>query len=296
VDETPCKQRVSLSAKAFRGDRSQTAKAGRDEAVSLEAVSSTGYAYDQGWKDERARLAGIEALWDPGTRAVLGANGAVAGASVLEAGAGGGSVVEWLAEQVGPTGRVVAVDIDVRFVEPLTSATVEVMKADLVTDELPEAAFDLVHSRMVLEHLAERDKVLDRLVRALKPGGTLVIEDYDWTPFGFDSADDADTRAVEGILGLMSAMGYDREYGRKLVGALAARGLEAVHGEGRSLVIDQEHPGFAFFRLSFEQIIPVAVESGLVTAEDAAVVGARFGDGRRLFTPMLVAAIGRAPA
>ena len=258
-------------------------------------MAPTGYAYDQGWKDERARLAGIEALWDPGTRALLAAHGAVPGASVLEAGAGGGSVVEWLASQVAPDGRVLAVDIDVRFVEPLRSTTVEVRQADLVADELPEAAFDLVHSRMVLEHLAERDAVLDKLVRSLRPGGTLVVEDYDWTAFGFESADDSDDRVIEGILGLMSSMGYDREYGRKLVGALASRGLEPVHGEGRSLVIDQEHPGFSFFRLSFEQIVPVAVEAGLVTAEDAAVVGERFGDGRRVLTPSLVAAIGRAP-
>ena len=256
---------------------------------------SSGYAYDQGWKDERARLAGIEALWDPGTQALLRAHGAVPGASVLEAGAGGGSVVQWLAEQVGPTGRVLAVDIDVRFVESLRSSTVEVLQADLVNDELPESAFDLVHSRMVLEHLAERDAVLERLVRSLRPGGTLVVEDYDWTPFGFDSADDIDDRIIEGILALMSAMGYDREYGRRLVGELAARGLEPVHGEGRTLVIDQDHPGFAFFRLSFEQIIPVAIEAGLVTVEDAAVGAQRFQEGRRIMTPMQVAAIGRKP-
>jgi ubiquinone/menaquinone biosynthesis C-methylase UbiE len=254
-----------------------------------------GYAYDQGWKDERARLAGIEALWDPGTTALLAAHGAVAGASVLEAGAGGGSVVEWLAEQVGPTGHVLAVDIDVRFVQPLRSETVEVLQADLVDDELPEAAFDVVHCRMVLEHLAERSRVLDRLVRALRPGGTLVVEDYDWTSFGFDSADESDDRVIDGILALMSATGYDREYGRRLVGALAVRGLDPVHGEGRSLVIDQTHPGFAFFRLSFEQIIPVAIDAGLVTVADAGVVGGRLGDGRRIMTPTLVAAIGRAP-
>jgi len=66
-------------------------------------------------------------------------------------------------------------------------------------------------------------------------------------------------------------------------------------GEGRSLVIDETHPGFAFFRLSFAQLAPSAVEAGYLTAEDAAAVGERLKAGGRIITPTLVAAIGQAP-
>src|SRR6185437_8713586 len=101
------------------------------------------------------RLAGIEALWDAGTQAIL-SRFVAPGARVLEAGAGGGSVVSWLASQVGDSGHVLAVDIDTRFVEPLASDVVEVRKADLVTGDLPVGEYDVVHSRMVLEHITER--------------------------------------------------------------------------------------------------------------------------------------------
>ena len=256
---------------------------------------ASGYLYDQGWHDERARLAGIEALWDAGTQALLAA-AAAPGARVLEAGAGGGSITAWLAEQVKPHGKVLALDLDVRFVEPLASDVVEVRQGDLVADDLPEEAFDLVHARLLLEHLPQRDAVLDKLVASLRPGGTLVVEDYDWTAFGFEDADEAEERSVDGILQLMTIAGFDRAYGRRVVSALAARGLEDVEGEGRSLVIDGSHPGFAFFDLSFQQAAPLAVDAGLMTAEDAAVVGTRLSEGgRRLMTPTLVAAIGRAP-
>jgi SAM-dependent methyltransferase len=259
-------------------------------------MTGSGYAFDQGWHDERARLAGIEALWDPGTQALLADCGAAAGARVLEAGAGGGSVVTWLAQRVGDAGHVLAVDRDVRFVESLGSATVEIRQGDLVAGDLPEAEFDVVHARLVLEHIPERDRVLDHLVRALRPGGALVVEDYDWTAFGFDSADGVEQRATDGILELMAAAGFDRAYGRTSVGALADRGLDAVHGVGRSMVIDDTHPGFAFFRLSFDQLAPAAIEAGLMTVDDASVVGDRLRDGGpRIITPTLVAAIGRAP-
>jgi ubiquinone/menaquinone biosynthesis C-methylase UbiE len=254
------------------------------------------YVYDQGWADERARLAGIEALWDRGTQALLARRGARPGAAVLEGGAGGGSIVQWLADQVGPQGRVMATDLDTRFVSELASEVVEVRQADVVTDELPEGEFDVVHTRLLLEHLAERERALDRLVAALRPGGTLVVEDYDWTAFGFESGADLEQRAAESIMTLMSRSGFDPGYGRRIVGSLAARGLGELRGEGRSLVIDEKHPGFAFFRLSFEQLAPMAVQAGLLDEAAAQKVRAGFRTGRyRVITPVLVAATARRP-
>jgi hypothetical protein len=171
---------------------------------------------------------------------------------------------------------------------------VEVRQANLVSDDFPIGEYDVVHSRMVLEHLSERDHVLRRLAAALRPGGTLVLEDYDWTGYGFEAADEAPARATASILALMAAAGFDSAYGRRLVAALVDAGLEDVVGEGRSLVIDGRHPGFSFFALSFQQLAPAAIEAGLLTQDDAQVVGARLQEGKeRIITPALVAASGR---
>lgn len=258
---------------------------------------TSSYVYDQGWADERARLAGIEALWDAGTRDLLIRHGARPGAKALEVGAGGGSIVEWLAGQVGPTGKVLATDLDTRFVDPLASDVVEVRRADVVEDDLPEGVFDVVHTRLLLEHLAGRDRALDRLVRALKPGGWLVVEDYDWLSFGFEPDGEREGRVTNAILALMAQAGFDQKYGRRVVTDLAARNLEAVSGEGRSLVIDQEHPGYPFFALSFEQLAPATVQAGLLTDADVTAMRASLQVGTyRVFTPTLVAAIGRKPS
>jgi SAM-dependent methyltransferase len=259
-------------------------------------VTGSSYVYDQGWSDERARLAGIEALWDGGSRDLLARHGARPGAAALEVGAGGGSIVEWLASQVGSSGRVLATDLDTRFVDALSSDVVEVLRADVVTDDLPEAEFDVVHTRLLLEHLSGRDAALDRLVRALRPGGSLVVEDYDWTAFGWESGGDLEQRTTDAIIGLMTQAGFDATYGRRVTGALAARGLVGVHAEGRSLVIDADHPGYAFFRLSFEQLAPATVQAGLLSQTDVDAVRERFESGdTRIITPTLVAAVGRKP-
>ncbi len=55
------------------------------------------YVLDQGFALERARLSGMEALWDAGSRALLEELGIGTGWKCLEVGAGGGSLVEWMA-------------------------------------------------------------------------------------------------------------------------------------------------------------------------------------------------------
>jgi SAM-dependent methyltransferase len=251
---------------------------------------SGGYIYDQGFLQERARLAGIESLWDPGSQRLLDGLGIGAGWRCLEVGAGGGSLVDWMA---GRGATVLAIDIDTRFVEPLASDAVEIRRVDIRTDELPEREFNLVHARLVLEHLTERRQILDRLVAALRPGGWMVIEDYDWTGLGFEDDDPRFDRVAEAIITFMQQAGFEPRYGRRVVADMAAAGLTDVRGEGRTLIIDSHSPGFDFFRLSFESLRDAVVDSGLLSREDADAAAARFAEDRRVQTPLMMAGIGR---
>jgi len=248
------------------------------------------YVYDQGFSQERARLAGIESLWDPGSRLLLDGLGIGAGWRCLEVGAGGGSLVDWMA---GRGATVLAIDIDTRFVEPLAGDAIEVRRVDIRTDELPEREFDLVHARLLLEHLTERRVILDRLAAALRPGGWLVIEDYDWTGFGFEDADPRLEQVAEALITFMQRAGFEPRYGRRVVAEMAAAGLNDVRGEGRALIIDSRSPGFDFFRLSFDSLRDAVVDAGLLSRADADVAAARFAEDRRVQTPLMVAGIGR---
>jgi SAM-dependent methyltransferase len=248
------------------------------------------YVYDQGFADERARISGMEALWDPGTRALLDELGIGNGWKCLEVGAGGGSMVEWMA---GRGAHVTAIDIDTRFIESLASDAIEVRRVDLRTDELPQAEFDLVHARLVLEHLNDRRQILDGLAATLRAGGWIVIEDYDWSCFGFEGDDPEVARVAEAILGFMQQAGFERDYGRRVVAEIADAGFVDVRGEGRVRIIDSTSPGFDFFRLSFESLRGAVVEAGMLSAEEAEAASARFGEEMRVWTPLMMAGIGR---
>jgi SAM-dependent methyltransferase len=248
------------------------------------------YTFDQGFIHERQRLSAMESLWDPGSEALLAELGVGAGWRCLEVGAGGGSLVQWLADRGA---HVTAVDIDTRFIDEFASDAIEVRRLDVRTDEMPQAQFDLVHARLVLEHLPERRQILERLAGTLRPGGWILIEDQDWSCFGSDDEDRGFDAVGEAINSFMESAGYERDYGRKIVGDLIDVGFTDVRGEGRARVVSSSDPGFDFFRLSFESLRATLIDAGKLTREDADAAPSRFGEGMRVFTPLMVAGIGR---
>lgn len=139
------------------------------------------YMLDNAWRAARDRLESLEAGCDPFTAEHLDEVGVAPGWSCLEVGAGGGSVARILCDRVGPEGRVLAVDLEPTLLAGLEAPNLEVRRLDVVVDELPERAFDLVHARAVLMHIPQRDEVIPRLVAALRPGGVLLLEEVDLT-------------------------------------------------------------------------------------------------------------------
>ncbi|MGH8990621.1 MAG: class I SAM-dependent methyltransferase, partial [Acidimicrobiia bacterium] len=129
------------------------------------------YLFEHSWDEERRRLALLEQVFDPGTEEHLGRIPLPLGAQCLEVGAGAGSIARWLCDRVGPDGRVVATDLDTGFLEQLTEKNLEVRRHDIVSDGLEEEAFDLIHSRLVLDHLPALQAVVKRMAAALRPGG-----------------------------------------------------------------------------------------------------------------------------
>jgi 2-polyprenyl-3-methyl-5-hydroxy-6-metoxy-1,4-benzoquinol methylase len=100
------------------------------------------------------------------------------GAACLEVGAGGGSIARYLADQVGPDGTVIALDLKPQHITPHPRLTV--LQHDLTSDDpLPAGPWDLIHARLVLSHLPQRAEILGRLAERLAPGGVLLTEDWE---------------------------------------------------------------------------------------------------------------------
>ena len=262
------------------------------------------YVFDNADEQPTAqRFASLEALYDPHTIRTLEATGFDAGWHCLEIGGGGGSIATWLADRVGPTGRVLVTDIDPRFLGAIAGSdrpNVEVRRHDIAIDPLPEQAFDLIHARLVLLHIPTAPVVLNRLVAALRPGGWLVVEDFDPTFIdrAFPVADPASAAVVHAAFKAIGTMVESRGAGagwaRGLYGRFIAAGLEDVGAEGS---LDFRAGGSVGARLdaaNLSQIREVAIDGGLLAAEDVDMALALLEDSRCAFaSPMMFTAWGR---
>src|SRR6267154_1684991 len=128
---------------------------------------------------EQDRLRMLSRVADGRTHRALTDVGIAPGWHCCDIGSGAGLIAAWMADQVGPSGRVVSLDVDTRFQAP-SAGVIEVRTVDVTRDSIGDNEFDVVHARAVLQHLAQREAVLDSMIRAANPGGWVVVSDVDW--------------------------------------------------------------------------------------------------------------------
>lgn len=220
-----------------------------------EADYTPAYTLDNAWVAARERLEALEAACDPITEAHLDTVGVAPGSYCLEVGAGGGSVARMLCDRVGPDGRVLAVDLEPTLLADLSVPNLEVRRLDVVVDELPEAAFDLIHARAVLMHIPEREEVLAKLVRALRPGGVLLDEEMDLTRVL--ERDDPFRRWMEAMYRPIFDAGspLDIFWASTLPDRLAPAGLVDVQSVRDPLTFTGGSALATFFRITWQQFL-----------------------------------------
>ena len=257
----------------------------------------TGYVFDTAFPDETERLALGEELWDPGTIERLTATGVGAGWRCLEAGAGRGSIARWLAERVGPDGRVVAVDLRTDRLGWLAGHGVTVRECDVASGELPEGAFDLVHARLVLQHVTDRPAAVGRLARALRPGGFLVLEDTDTAPlFSHPTRPDFLGDVRRAAYEVMCASGYHPRCGLLDEELARAVGLAGVRSEGRCVVVRGGSGAARWYALWISHLRPgILARTDLIGRQIDAALAELADPGNVWLSQVMVTVTGRRP-
>jgi SAM-dependent methyltransferase len=214
---------------------------------------------------ERERLRALTTARDPQTIRVLSEIEVAPGWRCLEVGAGSGSIARWLVDRVSPDGHVLSVDIDLRFHCDAVPG-MEVRELDIVRDETPPGPFDLVHARALLQHLEQRESVLDRLVDALSPGGWIVIEDSYWQAFEEQPLPEPLDRVAEVMhRGLRAREGWDPNVGSRLLRMFAERGLADIDVFGEVRTMRGGHESGSWWYLGIEHAADRLVAHGAVT-------------------------------
>ena len=190
---------------------------------------------------DQERLNDLELTWDSTTIRHLEMLGVSTGWKCLDVGAGFGSITGWLSDRVDSQGKVVTTEIRTELHRE-TNDNVEIRQHNILTDELENDYYDLVHCRTLLQHLGEPEKALSNMAKAVKPGGWLLIEEFDnLTLPSFDSNDpDADFyyRFLNKAGQIQIRLRYfDVEFGRKVRRLIDELGFQDVGSEGTTKVV-----------------------------------------------------------
>jgi len=163
-----------------------TAVAAHAQEVDLSTINA-------GYKDPNLQVeVWVDRLESEGREAfdfreqIAAAIGLKPGQAVADIGAGTGLYTPLLAAYVGAQGRVYAVDIVPKFIELITTRAAErgltQVTAVLGTDvsaNLPPASVDAVLICDAYHHFEDYDSMMASIHSALKPGGRLVVVDFE---------------------------------------------------------------------------------------------------------------------
>jgi SAM-dependent methyltransferase len=224
------------------------------------------------------------------------------GHQVLDVGCGAGMDTVPLAQIVGPTGRVVGIDLDEAMLASADERAREAGVDGWVEHRLVDAAampfaddtFDALHSERLFMHLYNPEQVLAEMVRVAKPGGTIVVIDMDGGTYSVDTPETDIERRYERCWADLHANGYA---GRQLYGLCVRAGLVDVQAYPLATAIHDI--GLARYMLKTADVDRAALETGVLTQEEldrfhaslerAAEQGAYYASGQ------VVTVIGRKP-
>ena len=218
---------------------------------------------------EKERLERIAALTDPATIRYIEGIGIAEGWRCAEVGAGAGSIARWLANRVGQFGKVEVIDITTEYLRDLEAPNVEVRQQDIVAKPLDEGAYDLVHAKILLMHLPEREKVLQQFAAALKPGGYLVVEECDIRSIQrSDPPSPLLTRAAAALETFFYFGGADPGYGMKLLPAVRRTGLQVLGTDCQLTAVQAGTREAQSIVLSLAKLAPIIIKAGLMAPKE----------------------------
>lgn len=213
---------------------------------------------------EEIRLRLLGEVFDPLCTDTMGALGVAPDARCLEVGAGSGSVARWLCAKAAH-GEVLATDLGLSLLDQVPEPRLRRLVHDVTTDPFPENSFDVIHARLVLSHLPQREDVMRRMLGWLRPGGFVLIESFCWFPI--ESSPHATYRKVmRRWSGLISAtLGTDSWWARAQPGSFLDYGYRDVGANTITQNVRGDTKLADFWRLTVDMSRQQLLAGGYVT-------------------------------
>jgi SAM-dependent methyltransferase len=215
-------------------------------------------------RSELERLQLQSQVWEPAGRQLLSKIDRGSNGRALDVGCGALGWLRILGEWVGASGQVVGGDIDERllaaarsFLEAEGISNVELVVDDLFDSKLEPQSFDLVHARYLIAPLGRDHEQVASHQRLVRPGGSLVLEEWDLGSWHFNPPAPATERLIRLLSEIFADLGG--EAGRGLPELLREIGIEEPEIDAHVVALKPGHP---YLRLPVQ--FSAALESRLL--------------------------------
>jgi SAM-dependent methyltransferase len=242
------------------------------EPTAMDSSEAHRYAI-RGGKEGKKRLDLLARVMLPTTEQLFDRVGLIRGMKCLDAGCGGGHVALVMAGRVGPGGRVIGTDTDGEILalarqdaETARVANVEFQQVNACAC-LWHEEFDIVYARFLLSHLNRLENCLAAMLEACRPGGTIVIEDTDFSGSFCYPHCAAYERYNELYQEIVQRTGGDPNIGPKLPALLRRAGIQGVEFN----VIQPAHiqgEGKLMAPITMSRISDALIGEGLATKDE----------------------------
>ena len=231
-------------------------------------------------EDEVARLGIQHRVWRARALAGWQRAGFRGGQTILDVGCGPGWATCDLAELVGPSGRVYAIDRSRRFLDIIAGVRasrgleqIETLELDLNDPGIPPLNADAAWCRWIFAFVTNPRRLLQRIAGALKPGGRLVIHEYfDYGAWGISPRSAEMEAFVSTVMRSWRDEGGEPDIALDLVRWLPGAGLELQSMTPMIDVITPSSP-VAEWPRGFAAIGPQRlVELGYLTSDQSAAL------------------------
>lgn len=232
-----------------------------------------------------------------------------AGHTVLDLGCGPGYTSMDLARIVGPSGRIIARDQSRPFLSHLEQETrrlglqnIEVSHGPAESLDLPDNTLDAVYTRWLLCWLDDPGSVVQRLARALKPGGAVLMQEYlDWASMSIIPDSVIFNRMVDACMNGWRESNITINITREIPNIARACGLSIEHFQPQERIGRVGSLEWQWMDGFYASYLPRLVQRGLFDAADHEAFKQewqqRAADGDSFVcTPMMADVILRKPA
>jgi ubiquinone/menaquinone biosynthesis C-methylase UbiE len=223
--------------------------------------------------EEYQRLRWQARLWEQITAQALDRVGISPGMRCLDVGCGPGEVMRLMAGRVGASGHVTGIDNDGRLgrealdiLRTTVPGQFEFVHADAETaDELPGGRFDLVYARFLMFHLRDPVAMLRRLYAWTRPGGVMLVQDYDCHPMGVLPRLATWEEFERVFHGVCEKAGRDPRIGQQLPLHFAAAGVGEPDGTDVAGLLRPLSEVGGMFQAVYQSMRPAGLRLGLTT-------------------------------